>query len=232
MVRLRPPILPLCHLDRVVTSRARAPAGLSPLTWGFSPFPCSTTERGEAGEKEGRAATRAALRGRKPSCHGSEHRAGPRHRSRGVAAAGNTYNADVNIYPELATTTSPTRREHPAAIFFSPSSLDASLCCTDDVEARHRESCPAYMLANEPQNCRPATGRSSWALHAPELAVAVRCASVYAGRRAVFVSAGNVVRHRAVSSRAPDFQVAAPGEGGKAARALGTAVACARPCAL
>jgi hypothetical protein len=33
--RLRPPILPLHHLDWVVTSRARAPAGLPPLTWGF-----------------------------------------------------------------------------------------------------------------------------------------------------------------------------------------------------
>jgi hypothetical protein len=133
---------------------------------------------------------------------------------------------------EPATTTPPTRREHPAANFsFSPS-LDASLCSTGDVEARRQESCPACVLAIEPQNCRPATGRSSWALHAPELAVAVRCASVNAGRRAVNVFAGNVVRSRVASSRAPGFQVAAPGELGEAARALGTAVARARHRAL
>jgi hypothetical protein len=108
MARLRPPILPLHRLDRVVTSRARAIAGLPPLTWGFSPFPCSTAERGEAVEKEGRAAGRAALRGRKPLCRGSEHRAGPRDRSRGDTAAGYTYYTDVNIYPEPATTTPPT----------------------------------------------------------------------------------------------------------------------------
>jgi hypothetical protein len=166
MARLQPPILPLRRLDRVVTSQARSPAGLPPLTWGFSPFPCSTAERGEAGENEGRAAGRAALRGRKPPCRGSEHRAGPRDRSRGDTAA-------RNIYPEPATTTPPTRREHPAAIFFFPSSLDASLCCTGDVEAHHRESCPACVLVIEPQNCRPVTGRSSWALHALELAVVV-----------------------------------------------------------
>jgi hypothetical protein len=107
--------------------------------------------------------------------------------------------------------------------------LDASLCCTCNVEARRRESCPAYALAIEPQNCHPATGQSSWALHALELAVAVRCASVYASRRAVFVSAWNIVRRRAVTSRTPDFQVAAPGERGEVARALGTTVAHACP---
>jgi hypothetical protein len=103
--------------------------------------------------------------------------------------------------------------------------LDASLCSTSDVEARHRESCPACVLAIEPQNCRPATGRSSWALHAPELAVAVRCASMNAGRRAVNVFAVNVVHRRAASSRAPGFLVVAPSERGEATRALGTAVA-------
>jgi hypothetical protein len=41
--------------------------------------------------------------------------------------------------------------------------------------------------------------------------------------------AGNEVCRRATSSRAPDLQVAAPGARGEAARALGTAVACARP---
>jgi hypothetical protein len=83
---------------------------------------------------------RAALRGREPSCRGSKHRAGPRDQSRGDAAAGNTYNADVNVYPEPATTTPPTRREHPAAIFFFPSPLDAFLCWTGDVEARRQGS--------------------------------------------------------------------------------------------
>jgi hypothetical protein len=121
----RHPFLPLRRLDRVVTSRARAPASHQLLTWGFPLFPCSTAERGEAGEKEGRAAARDALRGRKPSCRGSEHHTEPRDRSRGDAAARNTYNTDVNSYPEPATTTPPTRREHPTAISF-PSSLDAS----------------------------------------------------------------------------------------------------------
>jgi hypothetical protein len=51
---------------------------------------------------------------------------------------------------------------------------------------------------------------------------------VNVSRRAVNVFAGNVVHHRATSSRAPGFQVAAPGERGEAARALGTAVARAR----
>jgi hypothetical protein len=37
--------------------------------------------------------------------------------------------------------------------------------------------------------------------------------------------AGDMVRCRAASSRAPGFQVVAPGERGEAARALGTAVA-------
>jgi hypothetical protein len=42
------------------------------------------------------------------------------------AKVGNTYNTDVNSYPEPATTTPPTRREHPTFISFFPSSLDAS----------------------------------------------------------------------------------------------------------
>jgi hypothetical protein len=54
-------------------------------------------------------------------------------------------------------------------------------------------------------------GRSFWAIHAPELAVFVRCASVNAGRRSEGFSAGDVVRHRAASSCAPSFQVATPG---------------------
>jgi hypothetical protein len=53
----------------------------------------------------------------------------------------------------------------------------------------------------------------------------VRCASVNAGRRAVNVFAGNLVRSRVASSDAPGFQVAAPGEHGESTRALGTAVA-------
>jgi hypothetical protein len=81
------------------------------------------------------------------------------------------------------------------------------------------------VLAFELQNYSPATGRSSWAIHAPELAVTVRCASVYASRRAVNVFAGDVVRRRAVSSRAPGFQVAAPGERGEVVHALGMDVA-------
>jgi hypothetical protein len=60
----------------------------------------------------------------------------------------------------------------------------------------------------------------------------VRCAYVYAGHRAVNVFAGDVVRRRAVLSRAPGFQVAALGERGEAARALGTAVARTRHRAL
>jgi hypothetical protein len=138
----------------------------------------------------------------------------------------------ATVYPEPAKTTPPTRCEHPAATFFFPSPLDAFLCWTGDVEAHRRESCPACVLAIEPQNCCPVTGRSSWALHAPELAVAVRCASEYAGRRAVFASAGNIVRGRAVSSHTPDSQVAAPGDRGEAARALGTAVSAHAPRAL
>jgi hypothetical protein len=53
------------------------------------------------------------------------------------------------------------------AIFFFPSSLDAFQCWTGDVEARRREPYPACVLAIEPQYCHPATGLSSWALHAP-----------------------------------------------------------------
>jgi hypothetical protein len=133
---------------------------------------------------------------------------------------------------EPATTTPPTRREHPEAMFSFSHPLDASLCSTDDVEAHRRESRPACVLAIEPQNCRPAMGQSSWALHAPELAVVVRCSSVNAGRRAVNVFAWNVVRRRATSSHAPGFQVAAPGEHGQSTRALGTAVALAHHRAL
>jgi hypothetical protein len=55
---------------------------------------------------------------------------------------------------------------------------------------------------------------------------------LYAGCRAVFVFAGNVVRCRTVTSRTLDFQVAAPGERGEVARALGMTVARARPRAL
>jgi hypothetical protein len=44
--------------------------------------------------------------------------------------------------------------------------------------------------------------------------------------------AGNKVRRRATSRRARDLQVATPGARGEAVRALGTAVARARPRAL
>jgi hypothetical protein len=44
----------------------------------------------------------------------------PRNRSRGSAAAGNVYIADVNDYTEPATTTPPTQREHRAVIFYFP----------------------------------------------------------------------------------------------------------------
>jgi hypothetical protein len=80
----------------------------------------------------------------------------------------------ATVYPEPATTTPPPQHEHPAAIFFFPSSLYAYQCLTGDVEARCRYPYLACVLAVEPQSYRPATGRSSWARHAPELAVAVR----------------------------------------------------------
>jgi hypothetical protein len=88
------------------------------------------------------------------------------------------------------------------------------------------------VLAIEPQNCRPATGQSSWAIHALELAVAVRCASVNAGRRAKGFSTGNVVCRRADSSCTSGFQVVAPSGHGEAARASGTTTASAPHSAL
>jgi hypothetical protein len=75
----------------------------------------------------------------------------------------------ATAYPEPATTTPPPQREHPAAICFFPPSLIAFLCLTGDVEARRRYPYLACMLAVEPQTCRPATGRGSWARHAPSL---------------------------------------------------------------
>jgi hypothetical protein len=78
----------------------------------------------------------------------------------------------ATVFPEPATTTPSTHREHPAAIFFFPSSLDAFQYWTGDVEARRWEPYPACVLAIESQYYRPATGLSSWALHAPELTVA------------------------------------------------------------
>jgi hypothetical protein len=98
------------------------------------------------------------------------------------------YLADVTPFTKPATPTPPTRcesrRNH---LHFFPSSLVACQCWTDDVEARRRDPYLACVLAFEPQTCRTATGRSSWALHAPKLAVAVRGASVNTGRRAMNV---------------------------------------------
>jgi hypothetical protein len=71
-------------------------------------------------------------------------------------------------------TTPPPQCEHPAAIFFFPPSLFAFQYWTGDVEVHRRYPFLACVLAVEPQSCRPATGRGSWARHAPKLAVAVR----------------------------------------------------------
>jgi hypothetical protein len=86
------------------------------------------------------------------------------------------------------------------------------------------------MRAFEPQHCRPANMWRSRAIHAPSPAVTVRVPSEIAGLRDELVVAGNVVRRRAASSRAPSYQEAAPGERGEVARAVGTTVASACPC--
>jgi hypothetical protein len=87
----------------------------------------------------------------------------------------------------------------------------------------------AWMRAFEPQHCRPAIVWRSRAIHAPGPAVVVRGPSEIAGLRAELVVAGDVVRRRATSRRAPGYQEAAPGERGKAARAISTAMASAHP---
>jgi hypothetical protein len=87
------------------------------------------------------------------------------------------------------------------------------------------------VLAVEPQSCHPAMellgSLCSRARRHRAMSLCVRRPSW----RACSV-AGDVVRRRAASSRAPAFQVAVPGEHGEAARALGTAVARARHHAL
>jgi hypothetical protein len=127
--------LPSGRLDPVSTPRDRAPAGLPPTALGFSPFLCSTAERGEGGERGDRRRARRhrAAPGRpeavrepelepprwKLPCRGGSC-ACPRNRNRGSTAAGNTYITDVNNYTEPATTTPPTQREHRATVFSFP----------------------------------------------------------------------------------------------------------------
>jgi hypothetical protein len=113
--------------------RARAPLA-SQGSVGVFPLSCvhrrGGTEEGEWGKREGgekgEAAHRDAAGASKPEaireqepepprlellCHGESHSC-PRNWSRGSAATGNTYIADVNVYTEPATTTPPTQREH------------------------------------------------------------------------------------------------------------------------
>jgi hypothetical protein len=86
----------------------------------------------------------------------------------------------------------------------------------------------AWLRAFELQDCRPATVWCSRATHAPEPAVAVRGPRVCTSRQAGVFLAGDDVRRRDAPSRAPGYQVAAPGGQGEVALASGTAVARAR----
>jgi hypothetical protein len=85
------------------------------------------------------------------------------------------YPTDVTPFTKPVTPTPPTRceRRHVHLHFF-PSSLYVFQCWTGDVKARLRDPYLACVLAIEPQSCRLAMGRGSWARHAPELAVAMR----------------------------------------------------------
>jgi hypothetical protein len=101
----------------------------TPTTWGFPQSSVTQLSGEERGRRRGRSgarlrraapgrprATRGAepgLPGREPLCRGSERRAGPRDRNRGDATARKIYNADVNDYPEPATTTPPTNVSTP-----------------------------------------------------------------------------------------------------------------------
>jgi hypothetical protein len=94
-----------------------------------------------------------------------------RKRSRGSAATVNPYLADVYIYTEPAMTTPLTRREH----YHGRSSLPLGLFPVMLRGRRDASPCIlACVLAISSQNYRPTTGRSSWATHAPVLAVIVR----------------------------------------------------------
>jgi hypothetical protein len=149
-----------------------------PTPLGFSiPFPlCERRER----RREGTPPPRHA--------GGTGSRPLARNRSWGKPAAVDVYLADVTPFTKPATPTPPTRCERRCIhLHFFPSSLVAFQCWTGNVEARRRDPYLACVPAFEPQTYRPATGQSSWALHAPELAVPVRGASVNTDRRAVNV---------------------------------------------
>jgi hypothetical protein len=85
------------------------------------------------------------------------------------------YPADVTPFTRPATPTPPAgcERRHVHLHFFL-SSLYVFQCWTGDVKARRRDPYLACVLAIESQSCRLATGRGSWAHHAPELTVPVR----------------------------------------------------------
>jgi hypothetical protein len=77
-------------------------------------------------------------------------------RSRGNTVAGNIYNADVNDYTELATTTPPTQREHPAAAFISPPPWSLPGCSGGAETHRHvimPECWPSSRRTAAPRSC-------------------------------------------------------------------------------
>jgi hypothetical protein len=144
-----------------------------------------------------------------------------------VHVAENTFATPPSTLEPATTTPSPQREHHCGHLPLS------SLLGLFPVWHRRRWGAPsgvfARMRAFEPHHCRFAIVWRSRAIHAPGPAVAVRGPSEIAGLRAELVVAGDIVRRRAASRRAPGYQEAAPGERGEAASAISTAVASAHP---
>jgi hypothetical protein len=132
--------LPLRRLDQGAIPLGRASAGHPPTCIGVFPFLGSPPQKEKgrgSGEREGGAGrggrTRDAVGAPRPETApvaarkegevvrvggGAGPEQGPGCRCERLRRA--------TVYPEPATTTPPTHHEHPVAIFFFPSSLDAS----------------------------------------------------------------------------------------------------------
>jgi hypothetical protein len=144
-----------------------------------------------------------------------------------VHVAENTFATPPSTLEPATTTPSPQRQHHRGHLSLS------SLLGSFSMWHRRRWGAPsgvsAWMRAFELQHCRTAIEWRSRAIHAPGPTVAVRGPSEIASIRADLVVAGDVVRRRAASRRAPGYQEAAPGERGEAARAISAAVASTHP---
>jgi hypothetical protein len=175
--------LPSRRLDQAPTPRTRAPLLVSHhLLWGFSQFPCSTTERGEGGERGRRRGApppaprrgdRSAVRDQGTGAEEGRHRDDDvrREEQSRHAAAVHHYTAPP-VFPEPATTTPPTQCECRRSCLYLFSTLVSSRMLQRRRDTPPYE--PALVLAIEPQDFRPATEWCSWATHALEPAVAVR----------------------------------------------------------